>query len=78
VALFAGASLLGALVYPGAARADTFTLGAFVTYGPAVWPNFPALSNLENNFDTVYGPNDLLMVGSSAPGFAIYFTSADG
>jgi len=79
VALFAGASLLSALVCPGAALADTFTPGAFVTYGAASWfSDSGAQSNLDNNFDTVYGPNDVLMVGSSAPGFAIFFTSPSG
>jgi hypothetical protein len=64
------------------AHATTFTLGEFVTWSQVAWGGDPAPGNisysLEQNFNSIYGPSDLLEVGVPGPGgFSLIFDSAD-
>jgi hypothetical protein len=61
-------------------QASTFTDGEFVTYAQSVWGNDPdgdpaqPATLLENEFDTVFGPSEVLEVGVPGPaGFSLQF-----
>jgi hypothetical protein len=66
------------LVCVGAARADTWSAGAFTTYDQSEWgdPTTPAGSLLGSEYGTVYGSTgDLFEIGTASPGFFVEFTS---
>ena len=63
-------------------RATTFTAGEFVTFNQGEWGETPAGGNvgamLENNFDSIFAPSDLLEVGiHGSAGFSIIFDNPD-
>jgi hypothetical protein len=77
--LAALAALAPALV---AAHATTFTAGEFVTFSEDEWGETPAGGNvgalLENNYDSIFAPSDLLEVGiHGSAGFSIIFDNPD-
>ncbi len=64
------------------ALATTFTAGEFVTFNQGEWGETPAGGNvgamLENNFDPIFAPSDLLEVGiHGSAGFSIIFDNPD-
>jgi PEP-CTERM motif len=74
---FAGLSLC-----PLSAHATTFVPGEFITWSQVEWGGDPEPGtisfSLEQNFNSLFAPSDLLKVGiSNAPGFSIIFDSAD-
>ena len=68
------------LFFVTAARADTWSAGAVVTYDQSDWgdPSNPAQMLLEDNFDSVYASaGSAFVIGSgTTPGFFMAFTSA--
>jgi hypothetical protein len=67
------------LVFAGAAKADTFSNGQFVTYGQGDWGQGGVADPLLTaNYDSVYAStSEVLIVGSLSPGlFAMAFTGA--
>ena len=79
VALAAFALLVATLITTGAARADTWSAGAVVTYNQVEWGDQTNAAGmlLDNNFDSVYGSaGDIFEIGSTTPGFFMIFTGA--
>ena len=76
VALAAFAVLVLTLLTTGAARADTWSAGAVVTYNQAEWGDQSNVAGmlLSSNYGTVYSSN-LFVIGSTTPGFSILFTN---
>ena len=64
------------LFFVSAARADTWSAGAVVTYNQSDWgdPTSAAGMLLTNKFDSVY-PSDLFVIGSTTPGYFMLFTN---
>ncbi|HUN98605.1 MAG TPA: PEP-CTERM sorting domain-containing protein [Bradyrhizobium sp.] len=82
--LLALAALSAPLALP--AHATNFTLGEFVSHSQVLWGDAPACNMfgcnpsaiLENNFNSVFAPSDLMEVGvPGALGFSLIFDSAD-
>jgi hypothetical protein len=69
--------LLLTLAYVGAARADSFSNGQFVTYVQSGWSSVPnAVSILNADFATVYFPDvGVVTVGLPNTGFTMQFVS---
>ena len=66
------------LFFVTAARADTWSAGAVVTYDQSDWGDGSntALILLEDKYDTVYGSGgDRFVIGIATPGFFVAFTS---
>ena len=63
------------LVCVRAARADTWSAGAVVTYNQSHWgdPTSTAQMLMDDNFDSLY-PTGVFVIGSTTPGFFIVFT----
>ena len=64
------------------ALATTFTAGEFVTFNQGEWGETPVSGNvgalLENNYDSIFAPSDLLEVGiHGSAGFSIIFDNPD-
>jgi hypothetical protein len=64
------------LFFASAARADTWSAGAVVTYNQAEWGDQSNVAGmlLSSNYGTVYSSN-LFVIGSTTPGFSILFTN---
>ena len=64
------------LLFVSAARADTWSAGAVLTYNQSEWgdPMNAAGLLLSDKFDSIY-PTDIFVIGSTTPGFFIIFTS---
>jgi PEP-CTERM motif len=78
IALAAFALLVVTLLTSGAARADTWSAGAFTTYDQAEWGDsaIAAGNLLEGEYGTVYSStSDLFVIGTASPGFFAEFTS---
>ena len=78
VALAAFALLVLTLLTTGAARADTWSAGAFTTYDQAEWgnPTIAAGILLKVEYGAVYASTgDLFVIGTTSPGFFAEFTS---
>lgn len=80
------AALAALSLTPFPAHATTFTLGEFVSYSQGSWGQDPACNQfgcnaaavLENNFNSVFAPSELLEVGNpGAAGFSLIFDSPD-
>lgn len=66
------------LFFASAARADTWSAGAFTTYDQAEWgdPAIAAGVLLADEYGAVYAPGaDLFVIGTTSPGFFAEFTS---
>jgi hypothetical protein len=66
------------LFFVSAARADTWSAGAFTTYDQAEWGNSTLTAGmlLEFEYATVYlSTGDLFVIGTASPGFLVEFTS---
>ncbi len=66
------------LFFASAARADTWSAGAFTTYDQAEWgdPTTTAANLLGGEYGTVYGSTgDLFVIGTASPGFFAEFTT---
>ena len=62
------------LACAGAANADTFSTGEFVTYDQGSWSSNPTASALLNNdFATIYAPSGVVTVGLPVTGFTMKF-----
>jgi hypothetical protein len=71
--MFLGLSLL----FVSAARADTWSAGAFTTFDQAEWgdENSAAGILLAEEYGPVYASGgDLFVIGSASPGFSVEFT----
>jgi len=67
------------LFFVSAARADTWSAGAFTTYDQAEWGDSISAAGilLGNDYGKVYGSTgDLFVIGTASPGFFLEFTSA--
>ena len=67
------------LFFVSAARADTWSAGAFTTFDQAEWgdPTSAAGMLLEDQYGSVYSSTgDLFHIGIASPGFFLEFTSA--
>jgi hypothetical protein len=67
------------LFFVSAARADTWSPGAVVTYNQVEWGDLtnPAGMLMDNNFDSVYSSaGDIFEIGSTTPGYFMIFTGA--
>ena len=67
---FVLAALLLTLACAGAAKADAFQNGQFVTYTQGAWP---AVTVLDTGFATTYAPNGFVTVGLPNTGFTMTF-----
>jgi PEP-CTERM motif len=70
------------LVCSGAARADSFSAGQYVTYGQVEWGDVPNGTNaatlLADNYNAVYLPTvDVFTIGIPDPGYSVTFTGSD-
>ena len=66
------------LFFVSAARADTWSAGAFTTYDQAEWGDSTSAAGmlLEFEYATVYlSTGDLFVIGTASPGFLAEFTS---
>ena len=66
------------LFFVSAARADTWSAGAFTTYDQAEWGDSTTTAGnlLSGEYGTVYGSTgDLFVIGTASPGFFVEFTS---
>jgi hypothetical protein len=66
------------LLFVSAARADTWSAGAFTTYDQAEWGDSTSAAGmlLEFEYATVYlSTGDLFVIGTASPGFLAEFTS---
>jgi hypothetical protein len=78
VALAAFALLVVTLLTSSAARADTWSAGAFTTYDQAEWGDSTSTAGmlLEFEYATVYSSTgDVFVIGTASPGFFAEFTS---
>jgi hypothetical protein len=78
VALAAFALLVLTLLTTGAARADTWSAGAFTTFDQAEWGDSASAAGnlLANEYGTVYASGgDLFVIRTASPGFSVEFTS---
>jgi hypothetical protein len=70
--------LVLSLFFGSAARADTWSAGAFTTYDQAEWgdENSAAGILLADEYGPVYASGgDLFVIGTASPGFSVEFTS---
>jgi hypothetical protein len=66
------------LFFAGAARADTWSAGAVVTYNQSEWGDSTTAGGmlLNSNYDSVYASaGDEFVIGSRTPGFFMVFTN---
>jgi len=66
------------LFFVSAARADTWSAGAFTTFDQAEWGDSASAAGnlLANEYGTVYASGgDLFVIGTASPGFSVEFTS---
>ena len=66
------------LFFVSAARADTWSAGAFTTFDQTEWGDSASAAGnlLANEYGTVYSSTgDLFVIGAASPGFFLEFTS---